>query len=149
MKLQKFKPKTQLKLLRRTIESKSSNFCKGLETFNIVIAKPIASITAHNVKKTLHKAIPIANSKNCNSILVDITDCPIGETLLEGFNLMSNFSTNTNTPLDFKIAVLFNPKLYPEERALFIEEIVSQKPNSTFRVFSDRFFAINWLKTPI
>jgi hypothetical protein len=77
--------------------------------------------------------------------LFDIRNCPIKQTLLDGFQGMRNLKDSTGLDLTYKIAVVYNPDIYPKERAQFIENVVENRANPTYKMFTDIDEAMAWL----
>lgn len=98
-----------------------------------------------NVRTTVNKALELSKLHRCPQLLFDIRKCPIRQTLLEGFEGMSDLRKSIGLELSFKIAIVYDPAVYPTERAQFIENVVVNRANPAFRMFSDYDEALAWL----
>jgi len=113
---------------------------------DIVVARPHAEITMDNIRVTVMKALELSNEYNCNYFLFDLRKCPSGQSLIEGFWGMQDMKQSTGLMLHHCCAVIYNPKLYPEERALFIENVVANRINPTLKMFKNPDEAMKWLR---
>ena len=117
------------------------------ERKNIVVAIPVGSVTTDNVKKTIVKALEISKKNNCLDLLFDISKCQVDRGIIEGFNDMQNVQQLTGITFMHKCAVIYNPEIYPDERARFIENVVTNRPNPDYKMFTNSEEAIKWLKS--
>ena len=115
-------------------------------TDEIVKTTAIGPITTYNIRDASRQALVIANEKKCNRLLIDITECTVSRSMMEGFMDMQNFMDITGLRYHHKCAIVFNPEHYPLERAQFMETVVRNRPNPIFRMFTDRAEALEWLK---
>ena len=113
---------------------------------DIVVAKPVAEITAENIKLGALKILKIAEKNHCCYLLVDLRKCPIGHSLVEGFLTMQNMKKSTGLSYKYKVAIVYDPTLYPDDRANFIETIVANRANPSFKMFKKTTDAMKWLK---
>lgn len=111
----------------------------------IIVTTPVAKITVENVRTTVDKALMLSKKHNCNLLLFDIRGCPVGQTLLDGFQGMSSMKESVGLNYNYKIAVIYDPKIYPRERAEFIENVVANRANPKFRMFTDFKEGESWL----
>jgi len=111
----------------------------------IIISRPRAPINKENVWQTLAKTVEYSKSHNCYLLLFDIRQCSVDRPLMEGFFDMQNLLQIKGVSIKHKMAILYDPSLYPEERARFIENVVVNRPNPTYRMFDDKKEAIRWL----
>jgi hypothetical protein len=75
-----------------------------------------------------------------------MTDCPEGQSIFQGFTDMQNLQLTTGITYRHRCAIVYNPDLYTEERARFIETVVTNRPNPVFRMFTNKRDAMKWLK---
>jgi len=59
---------------------------------------------------------------------------------------MSDLNKNTGLTVSHRTAIFYDFNIYPNERARFIENVVSNKANPRLRYFTDMKEAIEWLK---
>ncbi len=112
----------------------------------IIIAKPAGNITNDNINTTFSKALEYSKKHDCNFLLIDIRKCTIAQSEIDGFLFMKDMTQKTKLSLEHWIAVVFDPMLYPKERAQFIENTVVNRPNPSYRMFMFIDEAILWLK---
>jgi hypothetical protein len=115
------------------------------EEQGIIITTPVGEITMENVKTTVNEALKLSKVHHCNLLLFDIRKCSARQTLLDGFQGMRDMKSTTGLDYGHKIAVIYNPQFYPEERAQFIENVVTNRANPKFRMFTDIAEGTNWL----
>jgi hypothetical protein len=48
---------------------------------------------------------------------------------MDGFNLMSDLNKNTGLTVSHRTAIFYDFNIYPNERARFIENVVSNRAN--------------------
>src|SRR5262245_25567237 len=103
-----------------------------LETYydsknGIIVASAIGEITNENVKITLKEAMELSKQNNCLRILFDITGCSEPQPLIYGYQQMKDGLISEGLSLKHVCAVVYNPVTYPEDRAGFIENVVSNR----------------------
>lgn len=113
---------------------------------NIIVATPIGEVTNENIIATIAKGLELSKQYNCNLLLFDISKCQIGQSLMDGFNLMSDLNKNTGLTVSHRTAIFYDFNIYPNERARFIENVVSNRANPRLRYFTDMKEAIEWLQ---
>jgi hypothetical protein len=113
---------------------------------DVIIATPIGEVTKGNIIVTIAKGLELSKQYNCNLLLFDISKCKIGQSLIEGFNLMRDLNKNTGLTVSHRTAILYDFNIYPNERARFIENVVSNRANPRLRYFTEMKEAIDWLK---
>ncbi|MBI1286825.1 MAG: hypothetical protein GC178_04530 [Flavobacteriales bacterium] len=111
----------------------------------IVRATPVAAITKENVRKTIQRALKVANDHDCLLLFFDIRKCLLGQSLTQGLNTMSHLMDIPGMTFKHKTAVIFDPERYPTERAEFIENVVNNRANPAFRIFLNEDEAVRWL----
>ena len=113
---------------------------------DIIIVKALAEITKENIRIASEKAIELSKKHHCNYLLIDLSECPIGQSLIDGFWSMQDMEKSFGLSLHYNLAVIYNPKTYPKERAQFIENVVTNRINPTLRMFASDEEARKWLK---
>ncbi len=111
----------------------------------IVFAKPIGEVTTINAKETTKKALELSKEYNCNSLLFDIRQCFLGQSIIEGFEAMSKIGETIGLTSNYKCAVVYDPNNFPDERANFIENVVKNRTNYNFKLFTGPEEALTWL----
>ncbi len=112
----------------------------------IIVTKAVGAAITENVKITMKKALELSKEHDCTKILFDISKCGEAQPIAEGFHFMKDgFMLLGYTPTH-KCAVFYNPEIYPEERAKFIENVVTNRANPMFKVFKQFDDAAEWLK---
>ena len=111
----------------------------------IVVATPIGSMNKANVLKTFNEALKLSNKENCFSLLFDIRMCPLNQTQTEALSVMSDLTKLPGMTYRHRNAVVFNPENYPADRAEFIENVVNNRANPAYRVFTTIDSAKEWL----
>ena len=112
----------------------------------IIIAKPVGNITKENVKATAMKALELSKKCDCDYLLFDVRKCPVAQSDVEGFFLMKNMEETTGLTLKHRVAIVYDPALYPKERAQFIENVVVNRINPVYKMFMSIEDALLWLK---
>jgi hypothetical protein len=115
------------------------------ETTGIVMAKAIGDIVKENIHTTIIEGINAGNRHGSNRLLFDITECAVGQSLAEGLAAMENIAKLPGMTYLHRVAIIFDPAKYPSERAHFIENVVNNRPNPAYRVFTAEKAAIDWL----
>lgn len=115
------------------------------EEYGIIITTPVAEVTMENVRTTVKEAMKLSEVHKCNLLLFDIRNCPIRQTLLDGFQGMSNMKDSMGLDYSYKIAVVYDPGIYPKERAEFIETVVTNRANPKYKMFTDIEEGMVWL----
>lgn len=113
---------------------------------DIIVTKPVAEITMENIRFVSLKVLELSDAHNCNYIFIDLTECILGQTLLEGFLGMQNMRESTGLNYNHICAVLYKPEFYPDDRAQFIENVVANRINPTLKMFKKYNEALKWLK---
>jgi hypothetical protein len=113
---------------------------------NIVIAEPIAEVTTDNVRETIKQSLVISKEHNCDFLLFDTRKCYLGQSIIEGFEAMSKIGESIGMSPKYKYAIVYNPANYPEERAKFIENVVTNRLSNAFKFFANMEEAIMWLE---
>lgn len=113
----------------------------------IVITKVSALITNVNIRLTVERALAEAQKFKCEYLLFDVRECTPGQTMTEAFKGMEDMRSTMGMGVTYRSAVVFNPENYPVERAMFIENVVANRPNPLLRMFTDINMAIEWLKS--
>lgn len=113
---------------------------------SIVIARPIGPVSRENVTKTIKRAMEVCKEHSCNYGLFDIRKCPVGQSMAQGFDLMQNLEKAFGVSIDFKMAVVYDPSLYPDDRARFIENVVVNRVNASYRMLKSMDEALAWLQ---
>jgi hypothetical protein len=121
-----------------------------LETYydngnNIVVAKPIGEVTTDKVKETSKKVLELSRNYNCNFLLFDMRLCSEGQSIIRGFESMSKLGETTGLTSLHKCAFVYDPENYPEERAKFIENVVTNRASNAFKFFTNYEEALTWL----
>jgi len=111
----------------------------------ILVAKPLGEVTTENVKETTKQAIELSKKYNCNYLLFDIRQCFEAQSIIQGFESMSKIGETTGLTALQKCACVYDPKNYPEERAKFIENVVTNRLSNAFKFFTNPEEAISWL----
>ncbi|MCF8462074.1 MAG: hypothetical protein K9G46_15235 [Flavobacteriales bacterium] len=112
---------------------------------HIVIATPIGVINKKNVLKTFVEALKLSKKESCFNLLFDIRLCPLGQSMTDGLRLMSNLTSIPGMTFRHRTAVVFNPENYPIDRATFIENVINNRANPAYRVFTTIDAATKWL----
>jgi hypothetical protein len=113
----------------------------------IIVTKAVGEVINENVKKTINEAFELSTKHNCTKLLFDISGCSETQPIAEGFHFMKDGLMNAGLTLNHKCAVFYNPEIYPEERAKFIENVVTNRANPKFKVFKQFNEAAEWLKS--
>ena len=113
----------------------------------VVVLEAEGPVTRENIKVTARKALELSNTHICNYILFDLTKCPESQSIFQGYDAMKNMELTTGITRNLKCAVVYNPSIYPEERAKFIENVVMNRPNPFYSMFTSRQDAFVWLKS--
>ena len=113
---------------------------------DIVIATPVAEINQENIKSGVLETLKIAKQHRCFYLLLDMRKCQIGQSLMEGFLTMRNMNQTLGLSYEYKVAVVYNPASYPDDRANFIQTIVRNRANPPFRMFRELKDALVWIK---
>lgn len=113
---------------------------------DIIIIKALADITAENIRISSEKAIELSKKHHCNNLLIDLSECPIGQSLIDGFWSMQDMEKSFGLSFKYNCAVIYNPKLYPDDRAQFIENVVANRINPILKMFSSAEEARKWLE---
>jgi len=116
------------------------------ETTGIVMCKVVGDIVKENIHTTIIEGIKVGNQHGSNRLLFDIKECAVGQSLAEGLAAMENIAKLPGMTYLHRTAVLFDPAKYPAERAHFIENVVNNRPNPAYRVFTQEKAAIEWLR---
>ncbi len=112
---------------------------------NIVFAKPVGEVTTENVKETKRKVLELSTINNCNFLLFDTIQCFLGQSIIEAFEAMSKIGETFGLTAKQKCAIVYDPNNYPEERAKFIENVVTNRTSNAFKFFTNSEDAISWL----
>ena len=112
----------------------------------ILVTNPIGEVTTENVKETIKQALAISKEHNCEFLLFDTRKCYLGQSLIEGFEAMSKIGESIGMSPKYKCAIVYNPVNYPEERAKFIENVVTNRLSNAFKFFTNLEEAILWLE---
>lgn len=112
----------------------------------VIVVESVGEVNTENIKATATKALELSKQHNNNLLLFDITKCSVGQSATQGFQDMQNMSETTGLTLDYKSAIVYDPNIYPTDRARFIENVVFNRGNQRFKVFTDRHEALKWLK---
>lgn len=112
----------------------------------VVYTTPVGEVRIDNVKATAKKALELAIKHRCKLLLFDIRNCPVKQTLLEGFQSMQNVKETLGFDNTYWIAIVYNPDIYPEDRAQFIETVVANRANPKYRMFKEADDAYSWLR---
>jgi len=116
------------------------------EAEKAVIATPADEINNENVRLAASKALELSREHDCRRILFDIRKCTIGQTQIEAFFFMKEMGEKAGFSVEQRIAIVYDPELYPAERAEFIENVVVNRVNPPFRMFTSMGEALRWLK---
>ena len=111
---------------------------------HMIIIRVVADVTAENIKLTVQKGLELSTQHNCNNMLFDIRQCAPAQPEAQGFFLMENAQKNLGLLPKHSVAIVYNPSLYPTERATFIENVTANRPNPTLRMFTDIHAAVTW-----
>ena len=112
----------------------------------VVFAVADGQVTTENLKATTRKALELSKKHNCYHLLFDITKCTESQSILQGFLDMENMEKTTGLTFKHKCAVIYNPAIYPNERARFIENVVTNRINPDFKMFTRQQKALAWLR---
>ena len=123
-----------------------------LDTFfdsenEIIVAKPEGDMTSENVKLAIKKTMELSGEHDCYRLLFDITLCREAQPLIYGYQHMKDGLITGGMSLQHICAVVYNPELYPEDRADFIENVVINRTNPKFKMFKTADEAVDWLKS--
>ena len=113
---------------------------------HIVTAEIEGDITNENVKKAVASIRETGEANDCNYTLMDIRKCREAQPLISGFQGMKDMNSFLGTTYKQVIAVVYDPKYYPSERAQFIENVVHNRPNPPFKITEDWDEAFEWLQ---
>jgi len=113
---------------------------------DIIVTRALADITMENIRTASIKALELSNEHNCNNLLIDLSECPVGQTLMDGFWGMQDMGKSTGLTHKHCCAVIYNPDLYPEDRAQFIENVVANRINPSLKMFKKSDEAMKWLR---
>ena len=117
------------------------------EVNNVVITEGSGEVDSEFVRSAALRAKKVAVDFDCHHFLFDIRKCYVMRSLVAGFQDMSNLGETTGLSLRDRVAVLFSPSSYPEDRARFIENVVTNRSNPVYKMFTDKQSAIDWLKS--
>jgi hypothetical protein len=117
------------------------------EVNKIVITEGTGEVNSEYVRTAAAEAMKIAGEHDCHNFLFDIRPAYVVRSLVAGFQDMSNLGETTGLSLRDRVAVLFSPSSYPEDRARFIENVVTNRSNPVYKMFTDKQSAIDWLKS--
>lgn len=112
---------------------------------DVVIATPVASITKENVWKTIRETLEVCDQNNCFNIVYDVRQCKLGQSTTQSLQTMGNLGNFPGMTFKHRTAVVYNPKLYPTERAEFVENVINNRANPAYRIFIDYDDAMKWL----
>lgn len=106
----------------------------------------IGDITIDYIKYSVDRALELSAKHKCNLLLFDIRKCKENQSLIEAFGLMQNTTASLGFSFEHKVAVVYDPENYSEERADFVENVVVNRPNPHFKFFLSLNVAEKWLK---
>ncbi len=112
---------------------------------NLVITRAEGKVESATNIAASKKAIEIARKNKCHRFVFDIRNNPEGQTMLQAFSDMENMTKTLGFQFDDVIAIIYNPSIYSEERAEFVETIVNNRANPKFKMFTKIDNALNWL----
>lgn len=115
------------------------------EENKIIVITPIGQVNYHNVKETTSVALEVSKQKKCFLLLFDIRKCPVGQGISEAFETIKDLDDVLGLSFLHKTAVIFDPSIYPKERASFIELVVTNRPNPKYKMFSNYEHGVSWL----
>lgn len=113
---------------------------------DIVAIRAVGPVTKENARKTAQEALELSRQNNCFRLLFDLRECEEGQSIIRGFETMENMEKSIGLSSDYKCAVVYDPEKYSPERAKFIENVATNRPNPAFRMFTNMDQAIHWLK---
>lgn len=116
------------------------------EERNIVVTTVSAPITNANIRRTIEETVQVAQRHGCRNLLFDIRRCTLQQSLMEAFKGVEDIRHTLGLDVEYKSAVVFDPGTYPVERAMFIENVIANRPNPLVRMFIDLQQASEWLK---
>jgi hypothetical protein len=116
------------------------------EENNVVVTTPVGEVTLENVKATTREALILSEKHTCYSLLFDIRQCPIGQSLSDGFWVMQDMKETLGLDYRYRVAIVYNPEIYPQERAQFIENVVVNRGNPNFKLYIELDQALAWLR---
>lgn len=88
----------------------------------------------------------LAKQHQCNHLVFDIRKCKPTKTLVDAYWMMQSLESLAGLDVSYKCAIIFDPSVYPENRADFIEDVVVNRPNPPFKMFKNLDEAFEWLK---
>ena len=112
----------------------------------VVASENEGPVTTELVKRATALAMQIAQEHHCDLLLFDISNMREAQSIVQGFTDMSDIGKTTGLTFRFKCAVVYNPSKYSTSRAVFIEAVVTNRPNPIFKMFKTRDDAMEWLK---
>jgi hypothetical protein len=110
-----------------------------------VITVPKGDVTTENVKISAMKALEFSIQHSCNYLLFDIRKCKEAQPIIQGYYDMKDMERTTGLTNSHKCAIVYDPAIYPEERAQFIENVVANRPNPMLKMFTSTEDAHDWL----
>ncbi len=116
-----------------------------LEEYNVMEATPVADITKENVWRTIKETLVACRQHECFNILYDIRKCKLGQSTAQSLATMGDLRQLPGMTFRHRTAVVYNPELYPTERAEFVENVVNNRANPAYRIFLDKRAALKWL----
>jgi len=114
---------------------------------DVVVTVPKGDITTENVKTGASKALELSKEHNCNYMLFDIRECREAQPVVQGYYDMQDVEKTTGISKHHKCAIVYDPVKYPDDRAQFIENVVSNRPNPMFKMFTSTEDAHSWIQS--
>lgn len=112
----------------------------------IIVTEATGPLTTESVRNGIENALICSREHTCELLLFDLRKCTVERPILEGFIDIHDLMRFEGLTFRHKLAIIYNPVLYPEDRARFIENVVVNRPNPPFRMFREKKEAIAWLK---
>ena len=129
-----------------SVLKKMEVICNYDKTSSAVIVTTLdAEITNANLRVVVAAGLEAAKKNQSSKLLFDVRDNRPGQSLMDGWYSMQQLSGFTGLTENFRCAVVYDPERYPETRAEFMENVVKNRPNPPFRMFTDFDEALKWL----
>ena len=112
---------------------------------HVVITNATGPLSSENIREMARVSRVEAEKYICYNLLVNITECSISRSMLDAFMDMQYFMEISGLSVNYKCAILYDPVTYPEDRAKFIETVVTNRPNPRFKMVMSYEEAFHWL----
>ena len=113
---------------------------------HIIFVRGAGQVNTEVVLNAVGKALKISQKENCEFLFFDIRECHVGQSFLQSFTDMSKLGESTGLTEQHVIAVLYNPEIYPSDRATLIENVITTTANFPYRMFADENDAMEWVR---